>query len=58
MAILAKVAVGSATLEVFDDFRALPFGENEYLGMFEERFRRIWRKWGFEKENQAQSVAC
>jgi len=57
LAILAKVAVGSATLEVFDDFRALPLGENEHLGMFEERFQRIWRKWGFEKENQVQSVA-
>ena len=35
-----------------------PFGENEYLGMFEERFQRVWRTWGFEKENQVQSVAC
>jgi len=45
-------------LEIFDDFRALWFGENEYLGMFEERFQRIWRKWGFEKGNRVQSVAC
>jgi len=52
------VAEGSATLEIFDDFRELSFGENEYLGMFEERFQQIWRKWGFEKENQVQSVAC
>ncbi|MGD0579063.1 MAG: hypothetical protein ABSC08_09055 [Bryobacteraceae bacterium] len=44
-------------MEIFEDFRALPFGENEYLGMFEERFQRVWRKWGFEKENQVQSVA-
>jgi hypothetical protein len=56
--IQAKVAEGSATLEIFDDFRALWFGENEYLGMFEERFQRIWRKWGFEKGNRVQSVAC
>jgi hypothetical protein len=53
----AEVAEGCGTLEIFEDFRALPFGENEYLGMFEERFQRVWRKWGFEKENQVQSVA-
>jgi hypothetical protein len=58
LAILAKVAERSATLEILDDFRALPLGENEYLGLFEERFHRVWRKWGFEKENQVQSVAC
>jgi hypothetical protein len=58
LAILAKAPVGSATLAVFDGFRALPLGENEYSGIFEERFQRIWRIWGFEKENQVQSVAC
>ena len=52
------MAEGSATLEILDDFRALPFGENGYLGMFEERFQRIWRRWGFEKGNWVQSVAC
>ena len=35
-----------------------PFGESEYLEMFEERFQRVWRKWGFEKERQVQSFAC
>ena len=27
------------------------------LGLFEVRFQRVGRKWGFEKENQVQSVA-
>ena len=45
-------------MEIFDDFRALPLVENEYPGMFEERFQRIWRKWGFEEGNRVQSVAC
>jgi hypothetical protein len=57
LVIRAKVAEGSATLEILDDFRSPPFGENEYLGLFEERFQRVGRKWGFEKENQVQSVA-
>jgi hypothetical protein len=58
LAIQSKEAERSASLEVFDGFRALPFGENEYLGLFEEGSQRLSRKWGFEKEDQVQSVAC
>ena len=35
-----------------------PFGEAEFVGLFEERFQRVWRKWGFEEENKVQSFAC
>lgn len=30
-----------------------PFGEEEFVALFEERFGRVWRKWGFEKESAA-----
>ena len=26
-----------------------PFGDEEFLGMLEERFQRSWRRWSFEK---------
>ena len=35
-----------------------PLGESEHPEPFEERFQRVWRKWGFEKEHQVQSSAC
>jgi putative transposase len=34
-----------------------PFGEQEFLAMFEERFGRVWRKWGFERECEVRTFA-
>ena len=34
-----------------------PFGEDEYVTLFEERFQRVWRRWGFEPEHQVHSFA-
>ncbi len=34
-----------------------PFGEQEYVAVFEERFGRVWRRWGFEKANQVRTFA-
>lgn len=32
-----------------------PFGEQEFLALFEERFGRVWRKWGFERECEVRT---
>ena len=29
-----------------------PYGEEEYVAVFEQHFQRVWRKWGFEKETE------
>jgi len=34
-----------------------PFGEEEYVAMFERRFQRVWRTWGFENEQQVPAFA-
>jgi len=34
-----------------------PFGEKEFVAMFEERFGLVWREWGFEKERQVRTMA-
>jgi putative transposase len=34
-----------------------PFGEDQYVALFEEQFQRVWRKWGFEKEPSVSAIA-
>ena len=34
-----------------------PFGEQEYVAIFEERFGRVWWRWGFEKESEVRTFA-
>jgi len=34
-----------------------PFGEKEYVAMFEAEFGRVWREWGFEKEGKVRRFA-
>ena len=34
-----------------------PFGEDQYVALFEEQFQRVWRKWGFEKEPPVPPIA-
>ena len=34
-----------------------PFGEKEFVALFEQRFGRVWREWGFEKEHQVRTFA-
>jgi putative transposase len=34
-----------------------PFGEEEFVASFEERFQRVWRRWGFEHERRVYKFA-